>query len=109
MPRLTRNNAGQALGQVAAPFVELFRHGSLSVEYYQPDKVDGQSPHPRDELYVIVSGHGWFVCGDSRQPFEPGEVLFVAAGVEHRFEEFSDDFATWVFFYGPEGGEAVEG
>ena len=23
----------------------------------------------------------------------------------HRFEEFSDDFATWVMFYGPEGGE----
>jgi hypothetical protein len=29
----------------------------------------------------------------------------VAAGVQHRFEEFSDDFATWVIFYGPEGGE----
>ena len=28
-----------------------------------------------------------------------------AAGVEHRFENFSDDFAVWVFFYGPEGGE----
>ena len=28
-----------------------------------------------------------------------------AAGEVHRFERFSDDFATWVFFYGPEGGE----
>jgi hypothetical protein len=32
-------------------------------------------------------------------------MLFVGAGVEHRFEEFSDDLAVWVFFYGPEGGE----
>jgi hypothetical protein len=27
--------------------------------------------------------------------------------VEHRFENFSDDFGTWVFFYGPEGGEGA--
>jgi len=32
-------------------------------------------------------------------------VLFVPARVEHRFEEFSDDFATWVIFWGPKGGE----
>lgn len=23
----------------------------------------------------------------------------------HRFVEFTPDFATWVFFYGPDGGE----
>ena len=28
-------------------------------------------------------------------------VLFAAAGDVHRFVEFSDDFATWVLFYGP--------
>ena len=41
--------------------------------------------------------------------FERGEVLFVAAGVEHRFENFSDDFSTWVLFHGPEGGEEQHG
>ena len=40
-----------------------------------------------------------------RHRFAPGDLLFVPAGVEHRFEEFSDDFAAWVFFYGPEVGE----
>ncbi len=47
------------------------------------------------------------VCHRSevRQPFGPGDILHVPAGVEHRFEEFTDDFATWVVFYGPEGGE----
>jgi mannose-6-phosphate isomerase-like protein (cupin superfamily) len=49
-----------------------------------------------------------FVNGDRRLPFGPGEALFVAAGVEHRFEEFSDDFAAWVIFYGPDGGEATD-
>jgi mannose-6-phosphate isomerase-like protein (cupin superfamily) len=47
-----------------------------------------------------------FLNGGRRQPFGPGEVLFAPAGVEHRFEDFTDDFVTWVFFYGPEGGEA---
>lgn len=36
---------------------------------------------------------------------KPGDLLFVPAGVEHRFGPFTDDFATWVLFYGPEGGE----
>ena len=53
----------------------------------------------------MISGTGFFVRDDQRQPFEPGEVIFVSAGTNHRFEEFTDDFATWVFFYGPEGGE----
>ena len=34
-----------------------------------------------------------------------GSFVFVAAGQEHRFEQFSADFAVWVFFFGPEGGE----
>ena len=41
----------------------------------------------------------------SRVPFGPGDVLFVPAGTVHRFEDFSADFATWIVFYGPEGGE----
>jgi len=88
-----------------ALFKQIFRHGSLEVEIYQPKLVDMQKPHARDEIYVVVSGSGYFVNGTVRQPFEAGEVLFVAAGVEHRFEEFTPDFATWVIFYGPEGGE----
>ena len=37
--------------------------------------------------------------------FEPGSFIFVPAQQEHRFESFSADFAVWVFFYGPMGGE----
>ena len=107
-PRLTPAAALQALDARTdgVPFAELFAHGSLSVEVYRPRGRDLQTPHTRDELYVVISGHGEFVDGGRRQSFEPGQVLFVPAGREHRFENFSDDFATWVFFYGPEGGEA---
>lgn len=103
--RLTITNALQELSVSDKPFKTLFEHGSLQVEIYKPDKVDLQKPHTRDELYVIASGSGEFVNGPNRQVVEPGEVLFVAAGVEHRFMNFTDDFSTWVFFYGPKGGE----
>jgi mannose-6-phosphate isomerase-like protein (cupin superfamily) len=86
-------------------FVELFQHGSLSVELYRPKGQDLQKPHTRDEVYVVISGSGYFMNGGERRPFGPGELLFVPASAVHRFEEFSEDFATWVIFYGPEGGE----
>jgi mannose-6-phosphate isomerase-like protein (cupin superfamily) len=79
----------------------------LSVELYAPRGVDAQTPHSRDEVYVVVHGEGWFVNGPIRHRFVPGDLLFVNAGVEHRFEDFSDDLAAWVVFYGPEGGERV--
>jgi mannose-6-phosphate isomerase-like protein (cupin superfamily) len=108
MPRLTPAAALTTLKQqTVKPFIQLFTHGSLEIEVYQPVEVDRQTPHTRDEIYVVISGTGWFVNGPSRERFEPGEVLFVPAGVVHRFEDFSEDFATWVFFYGPEGGEAA--
>ena len=91
------------------PFIELFRHGTLTVEIYRPEGRDLQTPHTRDEVYVVISGSGWFRNGESRERFIAGQVLFVPAGIPHRFEDFSPDFATWVFFYGPEGGEARTG
>lgn len=108
--RLTVNHAAERLREVAPqPFVELFQHGTLQVELYQPDRVDDQEPHDQDEVYVVISGSGDFVNGDTRRPFEAGEVLFVPAGVEHRFENFTEDFATWVIFYGRIGGERNQG
>lgn len=87
-------------------FLELLTHGSMLVEIYKPEKVDLQQIHSRDELYVVYSGSGTFFNDGIRHPFQAGDVLFVPAGIEHRFEDFSEDFATWVVFYGPEGGEA---
>ncbi len=98
----------------AAPIPEgarsalLMRHGSMKLRYYAPKGTDAQQPHEQDEIYVIASGSGTFVNGDDRVPFGPDDVLFVPATRVHRFENFSDDFATWVVFYGPRGGEGVQ-
>src|ERR1700759_2386280 len=89
-----------------ALFVKLMEHGSMSVEIYRPVETDRQTPHLQDELYVIISGTGDFLNNGERSAFGPGDMLFVPASVEHRFENFSDDFVTWVIFYGTEGGEA---
>jgi mannose-6-phosphate isomerase-like protein (cupin superfamily) len=90
------------------PFLVAFEHGTLSIELFAPRGVDNQKPHSRDEVYAVVQGEGHFVNGPERHPFAAGDILFVPAGVEHRFEQFSDDLAVWVIFYGPEGGESAE-
>jgi mannose-6-phosphate isomerase-like protein (cupin superfamily) len=93
-------------GPAGERYVELFQHGTLSVELYAPRGHDPQTPHTRDEVYVVVQGSGEFVNGGTRHRFGRGDLLFVPAHVTHRFESFTDDLAVWVIFYGPEGGEA---
>src|SRR5687768_102821 len=85
-----------------AQFVQGMTHGTMSVELYAPRDTDPQTPHRQDELYFIIRGHGDFVLGDERHAFNAGDAFFVAAGVVHRFENFSEDFATWVVFWGPD-------
>ncbi len=80
-------------------------HGSMSLRYYVPDDTDPQTPHDQDEVYIVASGSGIFRCGDDECAFSAGDALFAPAGVEHRFVGFTKDFATWVIFYGPKGGE----
>jgi mannose-6-phosphate isomerase-like protein (cupin superfamily) len=92
-------------GPQAESVVTLFEHGSLVVKLYAPRGIDDQHPHSQDEVYVVARGSGEFVCGELRRSFRPHDVFFAAAGVTHRFENFTDDFAVWVFFYGREGGE----
>ena len=103
-PEISVHQALELLGKRKEPFVEVLQHGSLSVELYKPRGTDDQKPHDRDEVYVIISGTGVFINDGRRWDFHPGDVLFVPAGVAHRFVEFTEEFATWVIFFGPEGG-----
>ena len=81
------------------------RHGTMKVGLYAPRERDTQGPHKQDELYIVASGSDTFVKAGQARPFSAGDVLFVESGVEHRFDTFSDDFATLVVFWGPPGGE----
>ena len=86
-------------------FTLLMQYGTMRIAYYAPKDVDPQMPHAQDEIYVIASGYAKFFRDGQRVQCKTGDVLFVPAKMVHRFENFSDDFATWVIFYGPEGGE----
>ncbi len=112
MPRFDderRVALAEALQKIPTPegkrFANVFEHGTLQIEIYAPRGTDPQSPHTRDEAYIVITGQGDFICGEKRQTFSAGDFLFAPAGVEHRFAGFSDDLAVWVIFYGPEGGE----
>ena len=85
--------------------LEVYKHGTMLLEVFAPYKIDYQTPHQQDELYFVMRGKGEFVLGDDRMTFKAGDALFVPAGVVHRFENYSDDFATWVVFWGKQGGE----
>jgi hypothetical protein len=81
---------------------EVFVDGDLEIRLYAPKEHDPQTPHDRDELYIVAAGHGRFCVGDRVAAIKPGALLYVAAHETHRFEDFSDDFAVWVVFYGPQ-------
>jgi mannose-6-phosphate isomerase-like protein (cupin superfamily) len=90
---------------VPVPYATVFQHSSLSLEIYAPRERDEQLPHDQDELYVVMRGTGHFLYTGQAKQFGPGDVLFVPAGAEHRFADFTDDLLAWVVFYGPKGGE----
>jgi mannose-6-phosphate isomerase-like protein (cupin superfamily) len=98
-----------ALSQIPSPAGEraacVLKRGTLDVVLGLPLSPNVQTPHAQDEMYFVVRGRGVFVYDDQRSPFEPGDILFVAAGTEHHYEDFSEDLALWRIFYGPDRGE----
>ncbi len=79
---------------------EILVDGDLELRLYAPKGYDPQTPHDRDELYIVARGNGKFRAGGRVEAFAPGSLIYAAAHETHRFEDFSDDFAAWVMFYG---------
>lgn len=92
-------------GPAGEQSASLMRRGTLDVKLSLPTPPNQQTPHAQDEIYVVIRGRGILFHDGERDPFESGDLLFVAAGAEHRFEDFSEDLAVRVVFYGPRGGE----
>lgn len=59
---------------------------------------DAQLPHHEDEIYYVLRGRAHFKAGDEDQEISAGSVLFVAAEVEHRFYDITEELAVLVFF-----------
>ena len=85
--------------------VLVLKRGTLDVKLSVPTPPNVQTPHEQDEIYFIIRGRGVLVHDGQRDAFAAGDLLFVAAGVEHHYEDFGDDLALWRVFYGARGGE----
>src|SRR6201984_3764021 len=102
--RLAEAQAGIP-GPAAGRAVTVLQRGTLDVALGLPLRPSQQTPHAQDEIYFIVRGRGVLIHDGKRDVFQSGDLLFVAAGIEHQLKDISEDFAMWRVFYGPAGGE----
>jgi mannose-6-phosphate isomerase-like protein (cupin superfamily) len=98
----------QAAGR---PYLEFLRRETLSAGLYElaAGAFDPQKPHGEDELYVVLEGRASLRVAGLHHPVEPDSIVFVEAGVEHRFEAIESDLSVLVFFAPAEGSGAERG
>jgi hypothetical protein len=87
----------------ALPFALALTHGGMLAGLYRPGAEDRQTPHDQPELYVVASGSGFIRKAAERRAISAGHLVFVEAGIDHRFEDYSEDLALWVIFWTPAG------
>ena len=94
-----------ALGR---PYLEFLRVPDLSVGLYVlgPGEIDRQQPHTEDEVYVVAAGSGRFTAGDETRPVGPGDTIYVAKHVPHRFHDITEELRLLVVFAPPEASAA---
>lgn len=83
-------------------YLEFVRVPSMNIGLYElsAGADDPQQPHDEDEIYHVISGRARFSIDGEDLPVEPGTVLYVAAGVEHRFHSITEDLSLLVVFSG---------
>jgi len=82
----------------AMPVAIAHKNDSLLTVLYTPKDIDSQQPHDQDEIYVVATGSATLEVEHNRRPLRQGDAAFVQAKAQHRFVEFSDDFAVWAIF-----------
>ena len=66
----------------------------------RPGQEDTQEPHSEDELYYVVEGSGMLELGKASKPVKKGSVIFVPAGLRHRFYGNREDLIVLYVFAG---------
>lgn len=90
----------QLRSQSGKLYREFLRVPAMSAGLYvlAAGATDPQRPHHEDEMYYVVRGRGRFRAGDEDCEVSAGSILFVAAEVEHRFHDITEELAVLVFF-----------
>jgi mannose-6-phosphate isomerase-like protein (cupin superfamily) len=88
------------------PYLEFLRVPAMSAGIYvlSPGQADPQSPHAEDELYCVLRGQARMKVGSEDRAVSSGAVVFVGAGVEHRFHAITEELALLVLFAPAESG-----
>ena len=89
-------------------FAEFFKAETLSltIAFWPAGGVDDQTPHSEDEVYFVASGRGRLRVAGEDRPVGRGSVIYVGAGVEHRFHAIEEDLKVVVFWSPPRGSAA---
>ena len=90
------------------PYLEFLQVPDLSIGLYvlEAGGVDRQQPHTEDEAYVVLAGRAEFTAGTETSAVRPGDTIFVAAGVPHRFHDIAETLQLVVVFGPAEGSRA---
>ena len=99
-PPPTSLAAALALPRTPGRSAEVFIDGALEIRFAARPTDGPQTPHLRDEVYVVAAGTGRYRCEGEVWNVGPGDLLFAAAHAAHGFEGISEDFCVWVIFYG---------
>jgi mannose-6-phosphate isomerase-like protein (cupin superfamily) len=63
-----------------------------------PGEKDTQEPHSADELYYVIEGTGFIELGKTNKPVKKGSIIFVPAGLHHRFYGNKEDLVVLYMF-----------
>ena len=79
---------------------EFLRVPAMSAGVYvlAAGSIDPQKPHGEDELYYVVRGRARMQIAEQEKLVSAGSVIFVAAHVEHRFFNITEELVVLVFF-----------
>ncbi|MFF3860431.1 MULTISPECIES: cupin domain-containing protein [Streptomyces] len=85
-------------------YLQFLRERNMSVGLYALDagQSDPQQPHRQDEVYFVVSGRASITVGEETTTVARGSVVYVPAGVVHKFHHISEDLRVLVVFSPPE-------
>jgi mannose-6-phosphate isomerase-like protein (cupin superfamily) len=64
----------------------------------RPGEEDTQEPHSADELYYVIEGAGFIELGKDKRPVKKGSIIFVPAGLRHRFYRNREDLIVLYMF-----------
>ena len=86
--------------QAGKSYLEFLRVPAISAGIYVLSKgaTDPQQPHAEDEIYYVVGGKAKIRIGTEVRSVDEGSVIFVEAGVEHRFLDIEQDLVVLVVF-----------